>query len=483
MLNRLRERVRARPDQLALVFNDEKISYWGLLENISAARGFLQSRGLRAGDLLALGFGSCPAFVYAFYAALSLGLQIWPLNTKSKEAELLPLMQKLKPKLILYSPKQDFLSSSAACSLADFKSQMQDLKGSYELLPVKGAQVLIHSSGSTGRPKAVVIEEGNLLAALDAYAVFELKKTVLASPIFHITGLVGILAFALDRGACVFLQERFAADEVLALIEREHVDFLHASYSLYALLLQEAKQQKLSSIPCVKTLLCGAGPLPEHAARGLLQLFSSASMHPVYGLSESSSPFCIYQENDYLEGGKIGSSGLPVLSSQISIRDADFKELPAGEIGRIFIKGPTVIKGYLNGAFSELFKDGFLDSKDLGYVDADGFLFVKDREKDMINRGGEKIYCHEVEEMISSFLGVREVALAKRFSELYLEEPVAFLVVQKDFKEELLKDFLKSNLSAFKRPVDFIYLDALPKTATGKVDKQKLSKLLNKENG
>lgn len=232
-----------------------------------------------------------------------------------------------------------------------------------------------------------------------------------------------------------------------------------------------------SDFPALRTIACGAGHLSDGLIKELKTLFPHTAIQPIYGLTETTSPATIFP-GDVWGSDKCGSSGQAIPGLAITIRNDRQQPLPAGQIGHIWLKGDVVIREYWQHSERRPSCDaqGWFCTGDLGYLDDEGWLYIKDRSKDMINRGGEKIYSLELENILSTYRGVREVAVIPTPSPVYGEEPVAFIVPdgQHHLTSEEILDWLKVKIARFKLPARIIFTRALPRTHNGKVSKQQL---------
>ncbi|WP_080893339.1 class I adenylate-forming enzyme family protein, partial [Klebsiella pneumoniae] len=320
--------------------------------------------------------------------------------------------------------------------------------------------------------------------AIDAYTqklnLTAADSTILAVPIYHITGLSALLALFISLGASIWLQHRFNAPQVITTLREQNITFLHGSPTIFILLCQAAREQSAShpsDFPALRTIACGAGHLSDGLIKELKTLFPHTAIQPIYGLTETTSPATIFP-GDVWGSDKCGSSGQAIPGLAITIRNDRQQPLPAGQIGHIWLKGDVVIREYWQHSERRPSCDaqGWFCTGDLGYLDDEGWLYIKDRSKDMINRGGEKIYSLELENILSTYRGVREVAVIPTPSPVYGEEPVAFIVPdgQHHLTSEEILDWLKVKIARFKLPARIIFTRALPRTHNGKVSKQQL---------
>jgi long-chain acyl-CoA synthetase len=413
-----------------------------------------------------------------------------PFSTKLKQAESEALVGHIAPRVVLFDATvQDWLKNTPdarAVSLSEWQALCLPEPLTRPPVPVNrdDTAVMMFTSGTTGEPKGAIITHNNLLCAIDAYTqklnLTAADSTILAVPIYHITGLSALLALFISLGASIWLQHRFNAPQVITTLREQNITFLHGSPTIFILLCQAAREQSAShpsDFPALRTIACGAGHLSDGLIKELKTLFPHTAIQPIYGLTETTSPATIFP-GDVWGSDKCGSSGQAIPGLAITIRNDRQQPLPAGQIGHIWLKGDVVIREYWQHSERRPSCDaqGWFCTGDLGYLDDEGWLYIKDRSKDMINRGGEKIYSLELENILSTYRGVREVAVIPTPSPVYGEEPVAFIVPdgQHHLTSEEILDWLKVKIARFKLPARIIFTRALPRTHNGKVSKQQL---------
>ena len=340
--------------------------------------------------------------------------------------------------------------------------------------------VMLYSSGTTGRPKGVLLSHANLLASAAAVAeAAELdlwegpRISVSAMPIAHIFGvaimndLLMIPNHLADQTRLVQMRW-FDPERFMALIQQHKCTTTAAVPTILALLLHHplAKKYDLSSL---KEIICGGAPLPVELAQAFMRHYP-ARIREVYGLTEASG---MGTANRRSLGYRPGSAGRPYINMELAIVDDGDHELPANLRGEICIRGPVVMKGYHNQpeATAECVRKGWLHTGDIGYLDDDGFLFVVDRKKDMIIRGGENIFPAELEAVLHEHPSVAEAAVVGVPDEVYGENVVAFVVVcaGATLVEQEVIDHVCASVARFKAPTRVHFIPALPKSNIGKI--------------
>ena len=480
-----------RPNVLALAFEKQRYRYRDFHQRVQQAMAQIDRVwSLHKGDRILLAWGNHPAFCEVFFAATGLGIEVVPFSTKLKQAESKELVGHIAPHAVLFDASvQDWLkhTENARCvSLTEWQSLTlpDPLPELPTLVTRDDTAVMMFTSGTTGEPKGAIITHGNLLCAIDAYAqrlnLTEADSTTLAVPIYHITGLSALLALFIALGATIWLQHRFNAPEVINTLYEQNITFLHGSPTIFILLCQAARARNAvqkTTYPSLRAIACGAGHLSDGLISELKTLFPHTAIQPIYGLTETTSPATIFP-GDVWGSDKRGSSGLAIPGLSILIGDDRRQPLPHGQVGHIWLKGDVVIREYWQHSERRPSCDeqGWFCTGDLGYLDEEGWLYIKDRSKDMINRGGEKIYSLELENVLSTYQGVSEVAVIPAPSPVYGEEPVAFIIPddQHHLTSEEILSWLKVKVARFKLPARIIFTRTLPRTHNGKVSKQQL---------
>jgi fatty-acyl-CoA synthase len=340
--------------------------------------------------------------------------------------------------------------------------------------------LILYTSGTTGHPKGAVLTHGNFLwntiNALVDFDVTSREMSLMISPLFHVASLgMGALPM-LVKGGTIVLEAGFDPGRALMLIEKYRITMLAGVPTTYQMMC-EHPDWATTDLSSVHHMTCGGSAVPArvlnaYEERGLAFTLS-------YGMTESS-PGASSMPPQYSRA-KAGSSGLPHYFVDMRIRDEQNVESPVGEVGEIQLRGPNVIAEYWNKP--EASRDSFVDGNwfktgDMGYLDADGFLFVADRIKDMIISGGENIYPAEVEQIIFELEGVTGVALIGVPDEKWGEVPWAILTMAggATVTLEQVRAHLDNRVARYKMPKNVIVVDEFPRTASGKIRKADLRK-------
>ncbi len=339
--------------------------------------------------------------------------------------------------------------------------------------------MLMYTSGTTGKPKGVMLTHENLItSAKSAHDANEWSKPICAMmclPMAHIYGVGAMNAgnYNQYRGAKAIVMRWFDPEECLRLIEEYRIDSFPAVPTMFSLILNHPNADKYDT-SSLEDCVAGASPLPLELRRAFMEKFG-CNMRQLYGLTETTGMGGIVRPS---QEWRDGSTGKPYDNMELAIFDEEDKELPPGEIGEIVIRGPQVMKGYLNlpEETAEVLRGGWLHTGDIGYLDEDGYIYITDRVKDIIIKGGENIMPVQIEEVIYGHPAVAEAAVVGVADPTYGEEIVAYVALKPGVEatpEELL-EFCHDNLPTFKQPKEVRILEILPKSSIGKILKREL---------
>lgn len=489
------------PDKIALSEEGREVSFSQFLTEVDGFASSLGRIGVKKGDIVALLMTNSISFCIAVYANARLGAISLPISSKFKSSELQfplmdsgaevlicdnrwwgnvnPIINSLKIRTVIFT---DEIKDTGKNGINTYL--MDDLTAEEQLTENPKCDVgpadtalIMYTSGTTGRPKGAVISNYNLLHAIITYKeIFDITdrdKTIISIPIFHITGFCALMALFVYAGGTSYLLPFFDARKTLDLVKEKQITFFHASPTVYILLLKESESMR--EFRSVKRCAAGSSNMPEDVLRTLYEKLPNMSFHSVYGLTETSSPATIMPVNVH-SSGKSTSCGIAIPGVRLRITDEAGRDCAPMEIGELQVRGTVVIKEYFNNAYANKnsFECGWFKTGDLACLDEDNYLFIVDRKKDMINRGGEKIYSIEVENILYTHEDVLEVAVVGKPDVVYGEK-VAAVVILKDgssTSEEDLIAFCKKKLSSYKVPREIVFVKELPHTASGKISKR-----------
>lgn len=472
-------------DATALVSADTHRSYAEFATRVDALASALERRGIRHGDRVAYLGPNAPEFLETLFAVGSLGAVFVPLNTRLAPAELAYALDDSGSSLL-------FVADECAGLVADvgIPQVVVGAEGDFESLVVTGdaAHVdravslddpvaILYTSGTTGRPKGAVLTHGNLtwnaLNAIIDYDVTSRQVALMVSPLFHVASLgMGALPTLLKGGTLV-LQARFDPAAVLAAVQEHRITSLSGVPTTFQML-AEHPDWSSTDLTSIDTLTCGGSPVPArvaaaYEARDLA--FSSG-----YGMTETSpgaTSLSTRHSRDHAT-----TSGLSQFFTDVRVVGDDDRDLAPGEIGEILVAGPNVFAGYWNRpeATADALVDGWYRSGDLGFLDAEGFLTIADRSKDMIISGAENIYPAEVEQLIMELDAVASVAVIGVPDERWGEVGKAIVIptAGTTVNHDEIAAHLDGRIARYKIPKSTQIVDDLPRTASGKVRKNEL---------
>jgi long-chain acyl-CoA synthetase len=479
-------------DGEALVCGSTRMS-WGeaVAQSARIAAGF-GKLGLKRGDRVALLLGNRIEFPLMMFAAAHAGLVTVLLSTRQQKPEIAYVLTDCGARLLIHEASlADRLPDARDVPELTHRIAISD-EGASPLAALRDdapahapadvgeedTAMILYTSGTTGRPKGAMLAHCNVIhSAMIFTACLELTpadRSIAAVPLAHVTGVVAnVMTMARCAGALIIVAE-FKAAEYLAIAARERITYTVMVPAMYNLCLLQADFDR-HDLSSWRIGGYGGAPMPIATIEKLAMKIPGLKLINAYGSTETTSPSTLMPGE--LTASHIDSVGLPCPGAQIVVMDADGCELPRGEIGEIWISGAQVIKGYWNNpkATAESFTGGFWHSGDLGSIDADNFVRVFDRQKDMINRGGLKIYSAEVESVLAGHASVVESAIIAKPCPVLGERVHAVVVTRDGVSAETLRGWCAERLSDYKVP-ETIDLTAqpLPRNANGKVLKRQL---------
>ena len=485
------------PDHPAAVSVDRTLTYAELHDRSLRLAGGLASRGVRAGDVVGLLSYNSVDFLATIYAANALGAVAMPINWRLAAPEVCYLLEHSGAAAFVCDAELVELGAAAAdgidllhvgvpapsVEVPDGWVPLAQLAGAEPVEPVavRGEDLhrLMYTSGTTGRPKGVMITHANLAWKNFAH-VTELGFTaadvgLACGPLYHVGALDLITTSMLAVGATSIVHRTFDAGAVIDEIERSRVTCVWMAPAMLRAVLDEpdVAARDLSS---VRLIIAGGEKLPIPFIDRLEATFPSAWLADAYGLTETVSGDTFLDRASTRT--KLGSVGRPCVYLDLQIWGEDGLPVPAGEKGEVVLRGPKVFAGYWRdpAASEAAFAGGWFHTGDIGVQDADGYVYIVDRLKDMIISGGENIAGSEVERVLDEHPAVLEVAVVGRPHERWGEVPVAHVVARPGTSptEEELIEHCRGQLAKFKVPAAVEFLDALPRNPSGKVLKREL---------
>jgi long-chain acyl-CoA synthetase len=451
------------------------------LAAVRRAAAALHVHGVSAGDVVAIMLPNTTSFVVSLFAAWRLGAAVTPINPSLRPAEVTYQVSDASAQVLIVESAPTFDPGVPAMTTDELDNGEPPTGVDAPHEGDDALALLIYTSGTTGRPKGVMLDHANLDAmctgVIDAFKMTGADHSLLILPLFHVNGIVVGTLSPLLAGGRATVAGRFKAESFFDRIEQSRPTYFSAVPTIYTMLcgLPAGVKPDTSS---VRFAICGAAP----ASVELLEAFESRYGIPIiegYGLSEGS---CASTVNPLDGKRKPGTVGLPVPGQTIRIVDGAGRAVPDGEAGEVVIKGPNVMRGYLNRPeeTAKTIVDGWLHTGDVGRFDEDGYLVLVDRAKDMIIRGGENIYPREIEAVAHQLPQIAEAAVVGRANAVYGEEPVLFVSLHPDtsITVDMIREHLSESLSKYKLPVEITIMAGLPKNPVGKIDKPSLRRLI-----
>lgn len=490
------------PEKTALVDDSGKAhSYGKFYEYCEAFAAYLYGvHKLKRGAHVGVMMHNTVEYCTAFLALSKIGAVMVALPSKFKKKEVLSLAEQADVELILCEEVyrgwflERYPSESVISSVEDgtptgfahlyegWESRAGDTVRARSLPPgAPGEEALImFTSGTTSGSKGVLLKNYHIMHAIEVYRrilhVTEQDVSAIVTPIYHITGLVALLGLFIRAGGTLYLHKRFDAARVIRESIIHKFTFLHASPTVFSLLLKEGEHTP--EIPCLVTLACGSGNMGRDKIFRLHRWLPKTQFHTVYGLTETSSPAAIFP-GDAAVSPYVGAAGRPVPGMCFKIVDENRRELPQGSVGEIAVCGSNVLDSYYRQDTSEL-REHWLYTGDIGYFNEEQYLYIVDRKKHMINRGGEKIWCYDVENEMEGMEGIQGAAVVGIPDELYGEVAAAVVELKSgcSITAKEIQNYLVERMARYKIPVKIRTVENIPLTHNGKVDKVKVKEIL-----
>ncbi|MHB1534755.1 MAG: class I adenylate-forming enzyme family protein [Acidimicrobiales bacterium] len=509
---------RGHRDRDFLVYEDERITFEEHFRACAHLAHVLRDRfGIRNGDRVAIAMRNFPEWSVAFWAAAAAGAVVVPLNAWWTGEELHYGLADSAAAVVFCDheraarirphradlPELQALIVARAAALSDeeelpFEEALGDVPDDAALpevgLDTDDDATIFYTSGTTGRPKGALgthrnictnpislffvnVRTGLRKGADTSPASSEANAYLLSVPFFHATGCHSVLVANALAGGKLVMMQRWEPGRALELIERERITTFGGVPAMVMQVLDHPDFE-VRDTSSVKSVGYGGAPAPPELVRRITAHFPGGSASNGYGMTETSSLSTMNAGPDYVS--KPDSVGPPVPVVDVKIVDEIGRPLPRGEVGELWIKGPNVVKGYWRrpDATAETFTDGWVHTGDVARIDDEDFVYIVDRAKDMLIRGGENIYCVEVESVLYEHPGVADVAVIGVAHPTLGEEPGAVVQRRVGFEaltEAELQSHVASKLAAFNVPVRIWFVDeALPRNPAGKILKRQL---------
>jgi long-chain acyl-CoA synthetase len=483
----LTDTVRVHAGRVAVRVDDAAMTYRALDEASARVAGLLRERGLKPGDRVGLMMPNVAEVPVLYYGVLRAGGVVVPMNPLLKAREVAYYLGDSGAGLVFAwhafadQARPGAEQAGADAMVVDTASFPQVLAAAvpdYQVADTgdEDTAVILYTSGTTGHPKGAELTHGNLIsntAVTRAEIVQAGPDDVIFGglPLFHVFGQTVALNVAVAAGACLTLLPRFDAAHALRIIAGHRVTVFEGVPTMYVALLHQPDRADYDT-SALRMCISGGAALPVEVLRGFDEAFGVPVLEG-YGLSETS-PVASF--NHPGRQRKPGSIGTPIRDVQMRVVDGEDHEVPQGEVGEIVIRGPNVMKGYWQRpeATAEAIRDGWFHTGDLARVDSGGYFYIVDRKKDLIIRGGYNVYPREIEEVLYEHPAVSEAAVIGLPHPALGEEVAAAVTLNPGAAATPgeLRDYVKSQVAAYKYPRHVWIADSLPKGATGKIQKR-----------
>ncbi len=499
------------PDDVALEFQGRKILYRQVAAQSRRFASALHSMDVDKGHRVGIMLPNSPEFVYAYYGALMAGATVVLYNIMLKPRELdfllrhsetsvmvvdhkvLPFIEEiagdirtLKQVLSVGSePLKRELDTGNAWQTPEYLDFTETLNWSnpgfrpIEIAP-EDLALLVYTSGTTGKPKGAMLSHANVLANMASILRMrppeESVRVLCVLPLFHVFGLIAVLNMTVLRGGTIVLEPRFDPASTLEALKTKGITTFSGTPTMYFQMMNHPASEG-ATFPALKRAGSGAAPMPPEIRKRFHDRFG-IEITEGYGLSEATVSVCGYPYGLPL---KSGSVGIPIPGIEVRIADESGNDVPIGDVGELLVKGPSVMVGYFKDpeATDQTIREGWLHTGDLGRMDDKGYIFIVDRKKDMIIKGGFNIYPREIEDLIYEIPEVDRAAVigVPDPDKGELPEAVITLKPGKTLTPEAVMEHLKGKLARYKQPASVLILPELPLGPTGKILKRELREL------
>jgi fatty-acyl-CoA synthase len=468
-------------------YRGEDISYASFDERIRKVGGWLRSQGIDEDDVVAVLMKNSAAFLELTFATSHIGAVFLPINYRLSRDEVGYIVGNAGARILIADEELAATATDAVpVVLLDEDAQSSLTRLARDAVPAPmhhrspgDLMRLMYTSGTTDRPKGVMLTYENFYwKSADQTVALGLNadtRLLVVGPLYHVGALDLPGIAVLWHGGLLSILRNFDAEPALAMIEAEKLNATWLAPVMTTAILTCPNRRRYD-VSSLKWAIGGGEKTPEVRIRAFSEFFENARYIDAYGLTETCGGDTFMEAGREIE--KIGSTGRAIAHVELEIRDEHGNRVAAGENGEICLRGPKVTQGYWKDpekTASAFFGDWFR-SGDVGYLDADGFLYLTDRKKDMIISGGENIASSEVERVIYELPQVREVAVVGMPDQRWGEQPVAIVVLADGAALELSEvvDHCRRRLAGFKVPKKLIIRDSLPRNPSGKVLKRVL---------
>jgi acyl-CoA synthetase (AMP-forming)/AMP-acid ligase II len=473
VIHALDRAVRLHGDRLGWVDGDRRLTWREFADEVARASASLTERDLQPGDAVAVASGNTLDLAVALLACAHAGLVLVGLNTRLAPPQWAYMTEHMQVRLRLASPP--YLSSlEGAEPLGEVLREAPPTAWAPSEVAEDATYQVVFTSGTTGRPKASqVVHRASVHSGMSYQRVLQLGPddvTAVQFPMYYISAMHAHVLPAMLAGACLVLVDTQSPREYVELLRTERVSWAYAVPSWWRLALRAG----LSDLPALTRVAAGGAPFPLDLQASLRAALPGVRLHDVYGLSETHSPGCILRDEEFAEHA--GTVGRPLDCMEAQVRDEAGTVLDHGEAGELWLRGSLVTTGYAGdpAATSAAIVDGWFDTGDIARICLHGFVTVLDRSKDMINRGGTKVFSAELEELLRRHPLVEDAAVVGIPDALGGEAIAAYVVPLDGLTAKDVRVWVKEGMADYAVPKVVELVDALPRNAIGKTDKAAL---------
>ena len=445
----------------------------------------LHDRGLQQGDRIAFLLTNRVEIIDLWLAAVKLGLIVVPINVLYQAREIAHIVGDAAPVAVVTAPDRmrDIAASVPVWDVDDLSRAAGAMTALTARPPIVRTTVchvdtplsLVYTSGTTGASKGAILSHGNFasnaLVLNASWGMHRDDRLLCALPLFHVHGLGNAVHCWLLSGCRMPLVPRFEAPRAAALFARHTPTVFFGVPTMYIRLLELEAEVAREIGRGARLFVCGSAPLPAHVLEAFRERFGHVILER-YGMTET----LMNVSNPYVGERRAGTVGLPLPLTAVRIVGDDGADVADGSSGELWVRGPNVCTGYWNrpDANASSFSDGWFRTGDIGVRAVDGYITLEGRRSELIISGGFNIYPREIEELLLEQPGIREATVVARPDAARGEVPVAYIVCDAAVDVTALEAYLRTQLASFKIPRGFVQLDALPRTALGKVQKHLL---------
>lgn len=487
------------PAKEAVVAGELRLSYRELGKLVEQTAAAFTQMGVQTNDRIGVLLGNRAEYVVALLAALRIGAVAVPIGTRLVADEIHFLLQHCGARVLVYDSECEAtvaalgplprLQHRVSCPSPGASIRFDGLPGDTSKLGTRvpaseeDTAFILYTSGTTGRPKGAMLTHFNIWHSLRHFELAQRlrpdERSTLAVPGTHVTGLVAIILSMFNVGGTILVLPIFRAQAFLELAASERMTHTVLVPAMYNLCLLDPDLARYD-LAAWRLGSYGGAPMPEAAIVDLQAKLPQLFLMNGYGATETTSPASVTPIGEAL--ARRDTIGLPLPCAEVIVVDEHGRARPSGCVGEIWIKGPMVVPGYWEDpqATAEAFTDGFWHSGDLGFIDTDGYLHLVDRKKDMINRGGYKIYSVEVENVLVQHPLVLEAAVVAKPCPVLGERVHAFVSRKHgQLTEGELSAFCAERLADYKHPDSYtVWEEPLPRNSAGKLLKRNLREQL-----